>query len=43
VTDLAVGFFIAWMVLSAWWMGKVLACLEAIARSLRYLHGREEP
>lgn len=32
---LAAGFFIAWAVLAAWWMGKILACLDSIARSLR--------
>jgi hypothetical protein len=36
--DIAAGFAVVWMALSAYWMGKVLACLESIAKSLR-----EEP
>ena len=32
---LAACFFIAWTILTAYFMGKVLACLESIAKSLR--------
>lgn len=35
MTGLVAGFFIAWTILCAYWMGKVLACLESIARSLK--------
>ena len=35
VLHLACSFLIAWLILSAWVMGKLLACLESIAKSLR--------
>ena len=38
---LASCFFIAWAILSVWWLGKVLACLESIAKSLRERGGGE--
>jgi hypothetical protein len=34
MVELTAGFFIAWTVITAWWMGKVLACLDAIAKQL---------
>jgi hypothetical protein len=34
VFHLACSFLIAWLILSAWFMGKVLDCLESIAKSL---------
>ena len=34
MVELAAGFLIAWVILTSWWMGKVLACMESIAESL---------
>jgi hypothetical protein len=35
IVRLAAACFIAWLIASAWWAGRVVACLESIARSLR--------
>jgi hypothetical protein len=38
MVEIAAGFVIAYVVVSAWWQGRAVACLESIAKSLK-----EEP
>ena len=35
ITLLVLGSFIGWMVVTAWFLGKAVACLESIAKSLK--------
>lgn len=39
--NLAEAMFIGWAILTAYFMGKVLACLESIAKSLQGRGGGE--